>query len=49
MEPPTVALPNRYMPLFNANHVRFAFSGHEHLFEHWVEHYMDTTGTHRMD
>lgn len=49
VEPPTVALRNRYMPLFNANRVRIVFSGHEHLFEHWVEHYTDTTGTHRMD
>jgi len=49
VEPQTVALRNRYMPLFNANHVRIVFSGHEHLFEHWVEHYTDATGTHRMD
>jgi len=49
VEPPTVALRNRYMPLFNANHVRIMFSGHEHLFEHWVERYTDTSGNHRMD
>jgi len=49
VEAPTVALRNLYMPLFNANHVRIVFSGHEHLFEHWVERYTDTTGTHRMD
>jgi 3',5'-cyclic AMP phosphodiesterase CpdA len=49
VEPPTVALRNRYMPLFNANHARLVFSGHEHLFEHWVERYTDTAGTHRMD
>jgi len=49
VEPPTVALRNRYMPLFNANHVRIVFSGHEHLFEHWVERYTDTAGNHRMD
>jgi hypothetical protein len=36
VEPPTVALRSRYMPLFNANHVRVVFSGHEHLLEHWV-------------
>jgi hypothetical protein len=29
--------------------VRAVFSGHEHLFEHWVEHYTDATGVHRMD
>lgn len=49
VEPETVELRKRYMPLFNANHVRVVFSGHEHLFEHWVEHYADASGTHRMD
>jgi hypothetical protein len=49
VEPPTAILRERYMPLFNANHVRALFSGHEHLFEHWVEHHTDTSGTHRMD
>jgi hypothetical protein len=49
VEPPTVALRKSYMPLFNANHVRLVFSGHEHLFEHWVERYTDAAGNHRMD
>jgi hypothetical protein len=49
VEPPTVALRAKYMPLFNANHVRAVFSGHEHLFEHWIEHYSDASGAHRMD
>jgi 3',5'-cyclic AMP phosphodiesterase CpdA len=49
VEEPTAELRKRYMPLFNANHVRIVFSGHEHLFEHWVEHYTDSSGTHRMD
>jgi 3',5'-cyclic AMP phosphodiesterase CpdA len=49
VEPATAALRERYMPLFHLHHVRAVFSGHEHLFEHWVEHYTDTTGTHRMD
>jgi hypothetical protein len=49
VEQPTVELRTRYMPLFNAHHVRAVFSGHEHLFEHWVEHYTDTSGPHRMD
>jgi hypothetical protein len=39
----------RYMPLFNARHVQAVFSGHEHLFEHWVERYSDASGPHRMD
>jgi len=49
VEQPTVELRKRYMPLFNTHHVRVVFSGHEHLFEHWVEHYSDSAGTHRMD
>jgi hypothetical protein len=49
VEPPTVELRTKYMPLFQAHRVRAVFSGHEHLFEHWVERYSDATGTHRMD
>ena len=49
VEPETEALRRLYMPLFNADHVRVLFSGHEHLFEHWVEHYVDSAGAHRMD
>jgi 3',5'-cyclic AMP phosphodiesterase CpdA len=49
VEPPTAALRTRYMPLFNQHHVRIVFSGHEHLFEHWVERYSDPGGEHRMD
>ena len=49
LEQPTVDLRARYMPLFNAHHVRAVFSGHEHLFEHWVERYTDASGPHRMD
>lgn len=39
----------RYLPLFRAQHVNAIFVGHEHLFEHWVERYADSTGPHRMD
>ena len=49
VEKATTDLRARYMPLFQTHHVRAVFSGHEHLFEHWVEHYADATGTHRMD
>ncbi len=38
-----------YMPLFRQYHVRLLLTGHEHLFEHWVERYQDSTGTHRID
>ena len=37
------------MPLFRAHHVNVVFTGHDHLFEHWVERYTDDTGRHRMD
>jgi hypothetical protein len=49
VEQPTVELRTRYMPLFHTHLVTAVFSGHEHLFEHWVEHYTDASGTHRMD
>jgi hypothetical protein len=49
VEPQTIDLRTKYMPLFHAHHVRVLLSGHEHLFEHWVEHYTDSSGTHRMD
>jgi hypothetical protein len=49
VEAPTAALRARYMPLFNTHHVKAIFSGHEHLFEHWVERYDDESGRHRMD
>ncbi len=49
VETPTTELRARYMPLFNAQHVRTVFSGHEHLFDHWVEHYTDASRSHRMD
>ena len=49
LEPPSAAMRTRYMPLFRANHVSAAFTGHDHLFEHWAEHYTDSTGRHRMD
>jgi 3',5'-cyclic AMP phosphodiesterase CpdA len=49
VEDSTIELRKRYMPLFRAHHVRAVFSGHEHLFEHWVERYVDGGGAHRMD
>jgi len=48
-EPQSLAMRNRYMPLFRAHHVKVAFAGHDHLFDHWVERYTDATGRHRMD
>jgi hypothetical protein len=49
VEAQTAVLRARYMPLFRAHHVRALFTGHEHLFEHWVERYTDDSGLHRMD
>jgi 3',5'-cyclic AMP phosphodiesterase CpdA len=49
IEPPTAALRKKYMPLFRAQHVRAIFVGHEHVFEHWIERYVDAAGAHRMD
>jgi hypothetical protein len=33
----TAALRARYMPLFRQQRVSLMFTGHEHLFEHWIE------------
>jgi hypothetical protein len=49
VEPQTVFLRQRYMPMFRKHHVRLLFVGHDHMFEHWVEHYEDETGKHRID
>src|SRR6266851_2748515 len=38
-----------YLPLFRKYHVRMTITGHDHLYDHFVEHYDDTHGTHRMD
>jgi len=44
VEPPSAALRARYMPLFRRHRAAILFSGHEHLFEHWVERYEDAEG-----
>ena len=49
IEAQTATMRERYMPLFRAHHVRLLLTGHEHLFEHWVERYHDATGEHRLD
>ena len=50
VEPPARELRNRYMPLFREYRVEGVFTGHEHLFEHWVERYVGKDGrTNRMD
>lgn len=39
----------RWMPLLRAQHVRLLLTGHEHLYEHWVERFSDASGAHRID
>jgi hypothetical protein len=49
IEPQTTAIRTTYMPLFRRHHVDLIVAGHDHLFDHWVEHYDDNGVTHRMD
>ena len=49
VEPQTIILRQRYMPMFRKHHVRLLFVGHDHMFEHWVERYEDVSGKHRLD
>jgi hypothetical protein len=49
VEAPTDSIRRLYLPLFRKHHVRMTITGHEHLFEHWVERYSDAAGSHRID
>jgi len=49
VEVQAAAIRRRYMPLFREFHVKLLLTGHEHLFEHWVERYADATGEYRID
>ena len=49
VEPATVALRTLYVPMFRRNHVRLLITGHDHLFDHFVELYDDKGVTYRMD
>ena len=49
VESSAAVLRRRYMPLFREFHVKLLLTGHEHLFEHWVERYTDATGAYRID
>ncbi|MDZ4675689.1 MAG: metallophosphoesterase [Gemmatimonadota bacterium] len=44
LERPTAVMRDRWMPMFRANRVSLLATGHEHLFEHWVERYQDAAG-----
>ncbi len=46
----TASMRARWMPLFRKQRVRLLVTGHDHLYEHYVERYRDSSGvTHRMD
>jgi len=50
IERPTADVRANFMPLFRKHGVELVFTGHEHLFEHWIERYIDGTGQwRRMD
>ncbi|MGE4112217.1 MAG: metallophosphoesterase, partial [Burkholderiales bacterium] len=49
VEPPTAEVRNRYMPFFREHQFDVLFTGHEHLFEHWVEHYEADGKIRRLD
>lgn len=50
VERPTAVIRAKWMPLFRKHGVNLLFTGHEHLFEHWVERWRDDRGRwHRMD
>ena len=49
IEAQTTAIRTLYMPLFRKHHVRMLVTGHDHLFDHWVERYDDQKVSYRMD
>lgn len=49
VEAQVAVMRQRFMPLFRQFHVKLLLTGHEHLFEHWVERYSDATGDYRID
>jgi calcineurin-like phosphoesterase family protein len=48
-EPQAATIRNVWLPLFRKHHVDLTITGHDHLFDHWVEHYVDRGTTYRMD
>jgi len=48
-EPQTVAIRSMYMPLFRKHRVALILAGHDHLFDHWVERYVENGITYRLD
>jgi hypothetical protein len=49
LEPQAASIRRKWMPIFRQYHVNVLLTGHEHLYEHWVERYTDAAGAHRID
>ena len=49
IEPATLAVRDFYEPLFRRHHVTMTITGHDHLFDHWVQRYSDAGVPYRMD
>lgn len=47
VERPTAVVRENWMPLFRKHGVQLLVTGHEHLYEHWVERYRDAQGIRR--
>jgi hypothetical protein len=49
VERPTAVIREKWMPMFRKNGVSLIFTGHEHLFEHYIERWREGGITKRMD
>lgn len=49
VERQTAAMRTLYAPLFRRFHVRMTLSGHDHLYDHWIERYTDEGVAYRRD
>jgi hypothetical protein len=49
VEPWTDDIRRLYQPLFRKHRVRMTITGHDHLYEHWIERYRERSGSYRMD
>ena len=49
VEPASAAMRNLYEPLFRKHHVRMTLTGHDHLYDHWIERYADKGTAYRID
>src|SRR3989442_1729086 len=49
VEPSTLAIRTSYLPLFRKHHVGLILTGHDHLYDHWVERYVDNGVPYRID